>query len=546
MIDQLMVQDYILFDHAVIDFRRNMAVITGETGAGKSLLIDAIHVISGGRVSKDVVRKGKKRAVLQMVLSEPNDEVKEMLNEAGFDEDESIILTRIIQAEGKSRMLVNDRQTTNSFVAKLVSKMIDIHSQMDTIRLMDPALQLDLLDRYAKNDSLRKELEVAYRKLHAKIVEIHKLKQETFSDEHLEKITKQINEIEQAKVKPQELEQLQEKIEQADRAQSTLENLSQALYLWKKEQGINDQFAQAIKRMESVYTREDYGLKMQDLYYQVQDIFEQIEQTKEDVTEGSLQLDAMQEREFFIQSLYKKYGGNYEEMMETLANLNEQVDRILNRQDVLDRLEKEKRELTKSYTQLASAIHRSRKQAVESLRQQIEMHAKDLMLEHCRFDIRFNQKKASKDGMDDIEFIASMNPGQPLTPLKLSASGGELSRLMLALKVVFQAEDGIGTLIFDEIDTGVSGKVALAMGSKMHALANHYQVLCITHLSSVAVWADDHFCVVKRTDGLSTTTSVNPLNEQQRLEELAIMTHGMADTKAIESMKELLERVRHG
>lgn len=546
MIDQLMVQDYILFDHAQIDFKRNMAVITGETGAGKSLLIDAIHVISGGRVSKDVVRKGKKRAVLQMVLSDPSDDVKAMLAEAGFDEEDQIILTRIIQAEGKSKMLVNDRQTTNAFVAKLVSKMIDIHSQMDTIRLMDPALQLDLLDRYAKNESLRKELEVAYRNLHAKIVEIHKLKQETFSNAHLENITKQINEIEQAKVQPQELEQLQEKIEQAEKSQSTLENLSQALYLWKKEQGINDQFAQAIKRMESAFTSEDYAGKMQDLYYQVQDLFEQIEQAKEDVTEGSMQLDAMQEREFFIQSLYKKYGGNYAAMMETLASLNEQVDCILNRQDVLDRLEKEKRELTKAYTQLASAIHRSRKQAVETLCTQIEAHAKDLMLEHCRFDIRFTQKKPSKDGMDEIEFIASMNPGQPLTPIKLSASGGELSRLMLALKVVFQAEDGIGTLIFDEIDTGVSGKVALAMGSKMHALAKYYQVLCITHLSSVAVWADDHFSVVKRTDGMTTTTSVNPLDEQSRLEELAIMTSGNADAKAIESMKELLERVRHG
>lgn len=546
MIDQLMVQDYILFDHAEIDFKRNMAVITGETGAGKSLLIDAIHVISGARVSKDVVRKGKKRAVLQMVLSDPSEEIKAMLDEAGFDYEDQIILTRIIQAEGKSRMLVNDRQTTNAFVSKLVSKMVDIHSQMDTIRLMDPVLQLDLLDRYAKNDQLRNQLEIAYRKLHAKVVEIHKLKQETFSDEHLERITKQINEITNAKVQPEELDQLREKIEQADKSQVTLESLSQSLYLWKKEQGMSDLFAQVVKRMESAYTSEDYASKMQDLYYQVQDLFEQIEQAKEEVTEGSMQLDQMQEREYLIQSLYKKYGGTYESMMDTLTRLNEQVDRILNRQDVLDRLEKEKHELTKSYTEIARAIHQSRKKAVDSLRKQIESHAKDLMLEHCQFDIRFDKKRPSKDGMDDIEFIASMNPGQPLTPLKLSASGGELSRLMLALKVVFQAEDGIGTLIFDEIDTGVSGKVALAMGSKMHTLAQNYQVLCITHLSSVAVWADDHYRVSKHTDGMTTTTNVAQLSEQERLDELAIMAHGSAETKAVESMKELLERVHHG
>lgn len=546
MIDQLMVQDYILFEHAEIDFKRNMSVITGETGAGKSLLIDAIHVISGGRVSKGVVRKGKKRAILQMVLSDPSDEVKEMLEEAGFDSDEEIILTRIIQAEGKSRMMVNSRQTTSSFVAKIVSKMVDIHSQMDTIRLMDPTLQLDLLDRYARTEDLRKQTAEAYGKLHAKAVEIHKLKQETFSDEHLDAITKQINEISAAKVKAGELEDLQVKIDQADKAQNALESLSEALYLWKKEQGISDQLFAATKRLESSETSQDYGSKMHDLYYQVADLFEQISDTKAEFAEGSNHLDKMQEREFLITSLFKKYGGSYEAMMATLQDLNNQVDRILHRQDLFDRLEKEKRELTKAYTALASSLHQERKAAIPSLRKQIEAHAKDLMLEHCQFDIRFTKKRPSKDGMDDIEFVASMNPGQPLTSLKQSASGGELSRLMLALKVVFQAEDGIGTLIFDEIDTGVSGKVALAMGSKMHTLAKNYQVLCITHLSSVAVWADDHYHVAKQTDGQQTTTNVRQLDEEGHFEELAIMTNGSAQPKAVESMKELSMKVRHG
>lgn len=546
MIDQLMVQDYILFENAQIDFKNNMSVITGETGAGKSLLIDAIHVISGGRVSKGVVRKGKDKAVLQMILSNPDQEVRTMLEENGFDPDEDIILTRIVNANGKSRMLLNSRTTTNAFVSEIVSRMVDIHSQMDTVRLMDPQLQLDMLDRFAKTEELRQKTADAYAVLHKKAVEIKKLKTQTFSDAHLEAITRQLNEISAAKVQDGELEELDARIEQAEKIVAATENLSEASYYWKKEGGISDQLYTALKLLEDTPTNENYGDRLHDLYYQLQDLFENISETQSDASEDGQSLDQLHEREFLIRQLFKKYGGSYQALMETEKSLNQQVDLILHRQDLFDRLEKEKKEATKVYTALASQLHKQRQDAVPELKSLIEAHARDLMLEHCVFDVHFEKKNPSKDGMDLIEFHASMNPGQPLTPLKQSASGGELSRLMLALKVVFQAENGIGTLVFDEIDTGVSGKVALAMGSKMHALAENYQVLCITHLPSVAVWADDHYRVAKTTDGSTTSTHVSLLNEEEHFEELAIMANGAAEPTAVESMKELSHRVRHG
>lgn len=546
MIDQLMVQDYILFENAQIDFKNNMSVITGETGAGKSLLIDAIHVISGGRVSKGVVRKGKDKAVLQMILSNPDQEVRAMLEENGFDPDEDIILTRIVNTNGKSRMLLNSRTTTNAFVSEIVSRMVDIHSQMDTVRLMDPQLQLDMLDRFAKTEELRQKTADAYAVLHKKAVEIKKLKTQTFSDAHLEAITRQLNEISAAKVQDGELEELDARIEQAEKIVAATENLSEASYYWKKEGGISDQLYTALKLLEDTPTNENYGDRLHDLYYQLQDLFENISETQSDASEDGQSLDQLHEREFLIRQLFKKYGSSYQALMETEKSLNQQVDLILHRQDLFDRLEKEKKEATKAYTALASQLHKQRQDAVPELKSLIEAHARDLMLEHCVFDVHFEKKNPSKDGMDLIEFHASMNPGQPLTPLKQSASGGELSRLMLALKVVFQAENGIGTLVFDEIDTGVSGKVALAMGSKMHALAENYQVLCITHLPSVAVWADDHYRVAKTTDGSTTSTHVSLLNEEEHFEELAIMANGAAEPTAVESMKELSHRVRHG
>lgn len=546
MIEQLTVQDYILFEKAQIDFRRGMSVITGETGAGKSLLIDAIQAISGGRTSKGAVRKGKEKAVLEMVLSDPDEEVRSLLEENGFDSSDSLIITRIISESGKNRTLLNSRVTTNAFVSKIVSRMVDIHSQMDTITLMDPALQLQLLDRFAANDELRAQTETAYRALHKTVLEIKKLKQEAFSKEHLDAITRDLEEIQAMDVQEGELEKLETAIAKAQDQASTLEDLSEALYLYRREQGISDSLYQAASQLGAHAATEAIGAKLMDLYYEVVDQFDQAGEIRSELGDGSSRLDEMEERELNVRSLLKKHGCSYESLKKAEADLNAQAERILHRQDVFDRLETLKKQQLREYTQAASRLHQSRRAVVPALKEQVEAHARDLMLEHCVFDVHFEKKPVSADGMDAIEFYVSMNPGQAPTPLKQSASGGELSRLMLALKVVFQAENGIGTLIFDEIDTGVSGRVALAMGSKMHTLSEQYQVLCITHLPSVAVWADDHYRVAKSTDGLSTKTNVRLLSEDEHIEELAIMAGGTADAKSVESMRELAQRVRHG
>ena len=222
------------------------------------------------------------------------------------------------------------------------------------------------------------------------------------------------------------------------------------------------------------------------------------------------------------------------------------MDRILHRQDLFEKLEKQKKAALAVYIDRARKLSEARQAVIPELQEQILGHARDLMLEHARFEIRRSEKAPSRTGFDEITFMASMNPGQPLTPVRQSASGGELSRLMLALKTVFQTKEGIDTIIFDEIDTGVSGKVALSMGSKMHRLAANRQVLCITHLASVAVWADEHFLVSKESDGNTTRTQVRQLDEEDTLKELAVMAHGHASAQAVEGMRQLQKEVRDG
>lgn len=544
MIEQLSVKDYVLFKSCIIDFTDGMSVITGETGAGKSLLIDAIGYLSGNRIKSNVIRNGKDKAILSMVLTS-NDRVNVILEENGFEVDDQVIISRTILNNNKSTVRINQQITTLSFVRKIVNLLVDIHSQMDTYRLMDTSVQMELLDSYAKTMNLKASVKEAYVKYSNVLHELETLKNEEFSDAELEFLTAQLDEIENANIQEDELDALNDQIHEATSWYKNSEDLSSCLYEIDKENGALDSLYTLYKQASKSPILNDYGESFKNLYYSLQSVDEELKHMRDTHSNDSLDLDSLQSRQYLIKKLYRKYGGSYTSLMESKKSITDKIDRIIHRQDVFDKLEKEKEESFTAYMKLAKALSLKRKACFKELESKVMEHCKDLMLENARFMISCMEKKPSSNGIDDIEFLVSMNLGQDFSSLSASASGGELSRLMLALKVVFQASNGIETIIFDEIDTGVSGKVALAMGAKMKALSKNYQVLCITHLASVAVYANTHYLVNKKASASETITSVQELDQDKTIQELAVMTSGEASQKAKESMQDLWVKI-HG
>lgn len=544
MIEQLSVKDYVLFKSCIIDFKNGMSVITGETGAGKSLLIDAIGYLSGDRIKSNVIRNGKDKAILSMVLTS-NEKVNAILEENGFEVDDQVIISRTVLNNNKSTVRINQQITTLSFVRKIVNLLVDIHSQMDTYRLMDTSVQMELLDSYAKTMGLKASVNEAYVKYSNVLHELETIKSEEFSDAELEFLTAQLDEIENANVQENELDALNDQIHEATSWYKNSEDLSSCLYEIDKENGALDSLYTLYKQASKSPILNDYEESFKNLYYSLQSVDEELKNMRDTHSNDSLDLDSLQSRQYLIKKLYRKYGGSYTSLMESKKSITDKIDRIIHRQDVFDKLEKEKEESFTLYMNLANALSLKRKEVFSQLESKVMEHCKDLMLENARFMISCMEKKPSNNGIDDIEFLVSMNPGQDFSSLSASASGGELSRLMLALKVVFQASNGIETIIFDEIDTGVSGKVALAMGAKMKVLSKNYQVLCITHLASVAVYANTHYLVNKKTSASETITSVQELDQDKTIQELAVMTSGEASQKAKESMQDLWVKI-HG
>lgn len=546
MIEQLMVKDYILFDYALVDFTHGMHVITGETGAGKSLLIDAIGYLSGKRINGNIVRKGKDKAILQMVCSTSSPKISQMLEENGFEVEDSILITRTVQANQKSTIRINQQITTLSFVRELVSYMIDMHSQMDTYQLMQPSVQLDLLDALAQTKDLREEVAQQYTTLKAIEKEYHTCKNESLSEDELDYLTAQLNRIDELNIQEGELESLQEKVKICAEMEKNTELFSQSIYQLNKENGLMDTCYDLSKELSKTNSTSEIANQLMDIYYRFDEIKENLQEQLNQFDQSSESIDEMESRIYTIKAMYKRYGGSFFSLMEAKANLEKKIERFLSREHILAEMESNLSKARKAYDQLAEELSQKRKAIFSSVEQQVNQHCHDLMLEHADFHISSQEKEASKDGKDAIEFLISMNPGQPLVPLKDSASGGELSRLMLALKVVFQAQQGVDTIIFDEIDTGVSGKVAFAMGHKMHTLAQHYQVLCITHLASVACFGDRHYCVQKTSEDGSTQTSIHLLNEKETLEELAVMSSGQVNQASLQAAQELKDRAIHG
>lgn len=545
LIDQLIVKDYILFDYAEIDFHSGMSVITGETGAGKSLLIDAIGYLCGKRIQSNIVRQGKEKAVLKLVLSNIPKSVYAILtdNDIEIDEDQ-LIIQRVVNLQGKSTIRLNQQVTTLSFVKSITSQLIDIHSQMDTYELIRPEVQLDLLDNYINQPDLLENVQAAYKEYSKNKLAYFKAKDETYSDDELDFITKQIEEIDEANIKENELKDIQKSIKECLNLQSVRDSLSKCIHLLEKDDGVNDSLFTISKELKGNFQLEECGEYFNNQYYSLLDKTEELQNLLNKFTHFEYDLDELQDREYKIKHILKKYGGNYESLALTKIQLLNKVDTILHKEDTLDKLKTAMDTSLNKYMCYAEKLSKLRQSCFNTLSEKVQKHFQDLKLEHAQFRIDRNEIKPSEKGIDSIEFQVSMNIGMPFIHLKDSASGGELSRLMLALKVVFQATQGIDTIIFDEIDTGVSGKVAFAMGKKMKKLSNTYQVLCITHLASVAAFADKHFYVSKETFEQETETKIQLLTYENTINELALMSSGNVSKTSLDAAKELKERTQ--
>ena len=340
MIEQLSVKDYVLFKSCIIDFTDGMSVITGETGAGKSLLIDAIGYLSGNRIKSNVIRNGKDKAILSMVLTS-NEKVNAILEENGFEVDDQVIISRTILNNNKSTVRINQQITTLSFVRKIVNLLVDIHSQMDTYRLMDTSVQMELLDSYAKTMDLKASVKEAYVKYSNILNELETLKNEEFSDAELEFLTTQLDEIENANIQEDELDALNDQIHEATSWYKNSEDLSSCLYEIDKENGALDSLYTLYKQASKSPILMDYEESFKNLYYSLQSVDEELKHMRDTHSNDSLDLDSLQSRQYLIKKLYRKYGGSYTSLMESKKSITDKIDRIIHRQDVFDKLEKE-------------------------------------------------------------------------------------------------------------------------------------------------------------------------------------------------------------
>ncbi len=544
MLTHIYVKNFVLIDQVTLDFSEGMSVFTGETGAGKSLLIDAIGLLCGNRASPSYVKQGCAKALIEGVFDiTGNKRAVELLAEQGFDlEGEDLIVSREISAEGKSVIRINQRSVTAAFLRELMVNIVDIHSQHDNQYLLQPRYHRELLDQFCAHTELLAQTQEAYRAYDSLQKEIDTALHEQFNSDDLDELTAVLNEIDDAKMKAGELSALEEEVKAMSRFETIQQQASTALEALDGERGSNPSLYAAVRALESISDIDRFApihTHLLDAYYQIEEDISALRIALENSDYDEEALNAAQERIFLYHRLYRKYGGSHEAVCQTRSEAEAKIDRILHRQDYLERKEKELAEKKQAYAQANARLHESRMRGAKKLEEQINRQLADLLLKNARFHIAVKEGAPAFHGSDQIEFQVSMNRQDSFTPLHKSASGGELSRLMLGLKCIFTRLQGIHTVIFDEIDTGVSGAVALAIGRKMQLLSEDIQVFCVTHLAQVAASADHHLLVSKSDKGAVTTTSIRMLGEEERIQELAAIASSSQSEASLQAAKEL-------
>ena len=546
MLDLLHIENIAIIEQADISFRPGFNVLTGETGAGKSIVIDALSAVLGQRASRELIRTGADHAFVSAVFSG----IPQGLGaDLGVADAEEWLLQREIYVDGKNVCRLNGRPMTVTQLRTLGSRLLNIHGQHDGQQLLDEAQHILYLDQYGRY----MPLQIAYQEKYSALQRIENQISALQMDEaekarRIDTLQFQIQDLERANLQSGEEEELlerrnllrnSEKIISAvqgadyclngdDQREGALSLLRQAQEQLSTVRGLGDSFAQLTERINAVYS------ELYDIAYTVQD-------KKDELDFAPGELDTVELRCDQLYRLKKKYGATVEDMMAYLEKCRQELDQITLADDTLAQLQKHREKALKEALAAARELSQQRKAAAQSLEKQILTELQELNMGSIRFQVAFAEKELDATGMDEVRFLMSANVGEERRPIQKIASGGELARIMLAMKNVFSQQEKLGTMVFDEVDTGVSGRAAQKVAEKMAKISRQKQVLCVTHLPQLAAMADTHFSVEKGVSGGRTFTRVQELTRQQRREELARLTgSGQTSQTMIDSAEELL------
>ena len=549
MLTQLSIHNYALINYLSIDFSSGLSIITGETGAGKSILLGALGLVLGNRADLYSLKDTSKKCIVEAKVAVSNYNLKEFFEEVELDYEDITILRREILPSGKSRAFVNDTPVTLTVLNELKSKLIDVHSQHQTMRLSDTSFQFTVLDALAKNTAKVGSYKRG-------VNQLNKLQKEL---ESLEKTQKEINlqyeynlhlcnELEQAKLRVDEQEVHEEKLEKLNNIEDIKLNLSEALEISSNEQiGIQDLLHTLENRLSRIasYSKEyqEISERITSVKIEIDDIVGELETANENVEFNPNEAEEINDRLQLIYNLQKKHAVNsIRELLQVFEDLSDKVGQVENAGSIISKKKKEITEVSEKLDAIALKISDARKSVIPNLKDELQNLLSDLGMENARFSIKIiDTKNYFSNGKDELEFLFSANKGGNFGELKKVASGGELSRIMLAVKKVLSENTQLPTIIFDEIDTGVSGEVSNKIAAIMQEMGKHMQVIAITHLPQIAAKGISHYKVYKEEINSVTTTNLKQLSTEERIVEIAEMLSGKdISASALTHAKELL------
>ena len=537
MITNLHIKNIGIIDDLSIDLNEGLNVLTGETGAGKTLIIDSLGIISGGRFSKEMIRKGETNSFVEICMYEPE-------NENAIDG--NIIVSREINSNGKNMCKINGRMVTVNELKNFMSKFIEIHGQNDNQSLLDNKFHLKYLDGFIGDKII--DIKKQYKEKYEKYLEIKQELKNNYGDEKererkLDLLRYQFNEIEEANLKVNEEDNLEEKRKLMLNSEKISKNLNEAdIAIGENSIDSINVAIRALEKIESIDKKyEDISSNLKNIYYELQEISRDISDYREDVYFDEQERNEVEERLDLIYNLKRKYGNDVQEILNYKDEIEAEINHIENLDEYNNKLKKELKQLKEEMTKLAEKMHELRSEYGKVLSININKVLEDLEMKNANINIHvdYNEEEFFENGKDVVEFYITTNLGEDEKQLAKIASGGEMSRIMLAIKKVLADTDKMPVLIFDEIDTGISGKAAGAVAEKLNGISKNHQVLCISHLPSIAAIADYNYFISKKVVENRTNTNIRLLNEKETLEEIARISSGEINEATIQYAMQL-------